>query len=59
MKQLWFFVNLKFYSDAGLPMANELFEMAKELQLDVDARRRRKIFAESWGRQNIEEAYAL
>ena len=40
-------------------MKNDLFEIAKELQLDLDARRRRKVFAESRGPKNIEEAYAL
>ena len=40
-------------------MENDLFEIAKELQLDLDARRRRKVFAESRGPKNIEEAYAL
>ena len=40
-------------------MGNDLFEMVKELQLDLDARRRRKTFAESRGPQNIEEAYTL
>ncbi len=40
-------------------MDNDLFEIARELQLDLDARRRRKVFAESRGPQNIEEAYAL
>ena len=40
-------------------MENDLFEIAKELQLDLDARRRRKVFAESRGPKSIEEAYAL
>ena len=40
-------------------MENDLFEIAKELQLDLDARRRRKVFAESRGPRSIEEAYAL
>ena len=40
-------------------MENDLFEIAKELQLDLDARRGRKVFAESRGPKSIEEAYAL
>ena len=40
-------------------MENDLFETAKELQLDLDERRRRKVFAESRGPKSIEEAYAL
>ena len=40
-------------------MENDLFEIAKELQLDLDSRRRRKVFAESRGPKSIEEAYAL
>ena len=40
-------------------MVNDLFEIAKELQLDLDARRRRKVFAESRGPKSIEEAYDL
>ena len=40
-------------------MENDLFEIAKELQLDLDARRRRKVFAESRGPKSIKEAYDL
>ena len=40
-------------------MEKDLFEIAKELQLDLDARRRRKVFAESRGPKSIAEAYDL